>query len=206
MGDPKRQNLVEQLARQAMSEYKAGSPCFVHLLALTKINVFRALNSNAAILGCSSEWLDYDAVSRLQIDETCQGSIVAQPPDRPSALQPTGLQKVLSHHPWIDLLPSGRMRENMLKVLSCPGLVDEDALCYDIVDVGSDGGPEESSLVVWGQPWDPYGWEVSVAFLRKWGWLLQGCEELLNSTNYWRAKRGERPMALGALLRADCAK
>lgn len=67
MGDSRKQALVEQLARQVWYEYQAGGPCLVHLLALTKINVFRALSSNAVILGCSSEWLDDDVVSRFRL-------------------------------------------------------------------------------------------------------------------------------------------
>lgn len=199
MGDSKRREFVEHLARQTWIEYQAASPCPVHLLTLTRINVFRALSSNAAILGCSSEWLDYDAVSRLQIDdEACQDSVINLSSNWPSALRPTGLQTTTSHHPWIDLLPLVKMRENLLEALKYPGLVDEDALCYDIVEVGFDSGPDEPSLIIWGQPWDPHGWEVSVAFLRKWGWLLQGCDEVLNSTNYWRRRRGERPLRFGA--------
>ncbi|KAJ3507447.1 hypothetical protein NM208_g15956 [Fusarium decemcellulare] len=170
MGDSRMRSLVEQLARQAWYEYQSGAPCFVHLSALTKINVFRALSSNAVILGCSSEWLDNDAVSRLQVGgDTCQGSVT------PSALQPNSLQRTVSHHPWIDLLPVARMRQNLLEALHYRGFAAEDELCYDIVDIGFGGGPDEPSLIVWGQPWDPCGWEVSVAFLRKWGWLMQGC-------------------------------
>lgn len=34
-------------------------------------------------------------------------------------------------------------------------------------------------------------WEAIVALFRKWGWLLTGCLEILEATNYWRENRGE---------------
>lgn len=41
-------------------------------------------------------------------------------------------------------------------------------------------------------PYDPRAWEATVPFLRKWGWVVRECRELLVSTNYWREKRGEK--------------
>jgi hypothetical protein len=39
-------------------------------------------------------------------------------------------------------------------------------------------------------------WEVSPGFLRKWGWLLNGCEEMLRATDEWRESRGEASLAI----------
>lgn len=197
------QGLLEQLERLAWYEYQAGAPCIVHLSALTKINTFRALSSNAALLGCASEWLEYDAVSQLSVedDNTALSPGRARPSATriPSTLRPTAMQARASHHPWIDLLPCAQMRDNLLKAFdNHPDLVDEDELCHDIVHVGFGGGPNEVSLIVWGHAWDPNGWEVSSAFLRKWGWLLRGCSDMLKATNYWRGVRGEKPFAFKA--------
>lgn len=74
------------------------------------------------------------------------------------------------------------------------GSYDEDQLCNDLVEF-KDITNEQTGLIVWSDPWDPTGWEVSKPFLGRWGWLVKGCVELLQSTNYWRALRGESPLA-----------
>ncbi|VUC28523.1 unnamed protein product [Clonostachys rosea] len=47
-----------------------------------------------------------------------------------------------------------------------------------------------TGLIVWGDPWDPSNWEVTEAFLRNWGWLLEGCSEIIHSTT--RRNAGEQ--------------
>lgn len=72
--------------------------------------------------------------------------------------------------------------------------MDDDDLCFDMAEFDAPRDRESMSLIVWGEPWDPRGWEATVPFLRKWGWLLEGCTELLEGTNYWRTRRGERKL------------
>jgi hypothetical protein len=81
------------------------------------------------------------------------------------------------------------MRDNLLLAAAGSGY-DEDALCNDLVDF-YEVPHEKTGLIVWRDPWDPSGWEVSETFVRKWSWVLRGCRELLWSTNYWRGRRGE---------------
>ncbi|GLA76342.1 hypothetical protein AtubIFM55763_007913 [Aspergillus tubingensis] len=73
------------------------------------------------------------------------------------------------------------------------GNFDEAALCNDLVDF-YDVTNDETCLIVWTTPWHPTGWEVSETFLRKWNWVLRGCDDLAKSTNYWRRLRGEEPL------------
>lgn len=49
-------------------------------------------------------------------------------------------------------------------------------------------------LIVWGECWDPEAYEITPGFLKKWSWLLKGCEDLIVSSNVWRAKRNEEPL------------
>lgn len=74
---------------------------------------------------------------------------------------------------------------------------DEDDLCYDIFEIqDADMCLEgKTSLIVWGNSWDPYGWEASEEFLKKWHILLSGCSEIWQATNYWRSRRGEKALA-----------
>ncbi|KAK7403911.1 hypothetical protein QQX98_010318 [Neonectria punicea] len=55
------------------------------------------------------------------------------------------------------------------------------------------GGP---GLVSWSDPWDIAGWEVAEPFAKKWGFLLQGCRDVVAAANSWRELRGEDPLAI----------
>jgi hypothetical protein len=135
------------------------------------------------------EWLQEDAISpwnstRESVKPSC-----------PASLQPTSIQREISHHPWIDLFPIPQMRDNMLLA---GDTYDEYELCNDLVDF-CDVPSERTGLIVWGEPWDPSGWEISEPFLNRWGWVVKGCVELLASTNYWRAQRGENKLVVEEL-------
>jgi hypothetical protein len=87
------------------------------------------------------------------------------------------------------------MRDNL--ILNA-GKYDNDDLCYDICG-GLYGGfddVEQRGLMVWAEPWMSRSWEVSEEFVRKWGFLLKGCTKLIESTNHWRAKRGEQRLVV----------
>jgi hypothetical protein len=53
-----------------------------------------------------------------------------------------------------------------------------------------------SGLILWGEPHLINSWEITPDFLLKWGWTIMNCQELLNSTNFWRMSRGETPLLL----------
>ncbi len=54
----------------------------------------------------------------------------------------------------------------------------------------------ETGLIVWGEPYRADSWEATPEFLRKWSWAVADCQELMGSTNHWRAMRGEEPLRL----------
>ena len=171
-----------------------GSPRTDELLTLIQFNVWRALVDNMATLEFGNEWFESeDAISpffststdshRCASDEKKDAKI-------PKCLQPTQLQREREHHPWIDLLPSPRLRDNLLLA---EGRYDETDLCNDLIDF--EGITHENTgLIVWDRPWDQAGWEMSERFVSKWTWAVKGCDELIMSTNCWRARRGERPL------------
>jgi hypothetical protein len=166
-----------------------GSPRTDQRLTLIQFNVFRALISNTFSLGFTMEWLQEDAISPFcsdHFDASCAISF-------PKSLSPTPLQRSTSHHPWIDLFPFPKMRDNMLLAAEH---YDEYALCNNLVDF-EDVTHEKTGLIVWKQPWDPSGWEVSESFLEDWAWVVEGCYELVQSTNYWRMRRGESELCFG---------
>ncbi|THV54476.1 hypothetical protein BGAL_0026g00490 [Botrytis galanthina] len=180
--------MLATFEEEARRNYSMGSPRTDQLLTLIQFNVFRALIRNTRTMGWNLDWLDctidplspwLDLSTKFVPGAHC-----------PQALCPTKIQRTIPHHPWLDLWPIPQMRDNLLLHA---GSYDEDRLCNDLVEFGGLMN-EQSGLIVWGEPWDIWGWEVSETFLKNWGWALKGCEELLTSTNTWRAKRGEEAL------------
>ncbi|KAG0644915.1 Radicicol biosynthesis cluster regulator [Hyphodiscus hymeniophilus] len=124
-------------------------------------------------------------------DSTSRGSKIWDS-SLPENFRPTVLQHTVEHHPWIDLFPIPTMRDNLLRAGAA---YDNAEICLDIVEVG-EKPKEKAGLIVWGEPWDVYAWGASPAFLRKWGWSVEGCYDLLKSTNHWRMERGEKRIGL----------
>ncbi|KAK6213552.1 DUF3425 domain protein [Colletotrichum tabaci] len=191
LGKPYAQDHLIQFSEGAYRDYLSGNPRTNYLTTLVRVNVFHAFVQNARVLNFDKSWLTYEAISPFHMVGPGLGPAAIHP-SCPENMRPTQLQLAVEHHPWIDFFPHPAMRDNFLRVVAEHGedYVDEDDMCRDIVDVGAGAGVEESALIVWGEPWDPRGWEATEPFLRKWGWLLAGCPEMLEGTNYWRQKRG----------------
>ncbi|KFZ11270.1 hypothetical protein V502_07632 [Pseudogymnoascus sp. VKM F-4520 (FW-2644)] len=185
IGQDQLEVIIAKFEEMARRDYMLGSPRVDQLLTLIQFNVFRALLNNTRTMGWTLEWLDSsDHISPWNslpknIEPMC-----------PQALRPTHLQRTIEHHPWIDLWPIPKMRDN---ILLAGDSYDEDRLCNDLVEF-EDIPNEQTGLIVWGEPWDSAGWEVSETFVRNWGWTVKGCVELLESTNYWRTTRSEKPL------------
>ncbi|KAF9873932.1 hypothetical protein CkaCkLH20_08666 [Colletotrichum karsti] len=191
LGHAETRHMLATFAQEAYDDYIRGQPCPSYLTTLVRVNVFHAFVQNAHALGFNSEWLTYEAISpfnKMGPDLGPSTTTISCPEN----MRPTALQLAVEHHPWIDFFPHPQMRDNFLQVVAEKGedYIDEDDMCRDIVDVGAGAGVEEAALIAWGEPWDPRGWEATEPFLRKWGWLLVGCDEMLEGTNHWREKRG----------------
>lgn len=53
---------------------------------------------------------------------------------------------------------------------------------------------DQNGLILWGEPYLVESWEATPGFLQKWAWALEGCEDLIESSNRWRVMRGDEPM------------
>jgi hypothetical protein len=157
------------------------------LLPVAQYNLLLATKSNVVSLGLTMEVLRHDILSLFN-----SKPMLADPARLPPSLRPTALQKTISHHPWIDLIPQPSIRDALLRRL---GEVDEDELCRDMF--GSCGEVGQAGVLIWGDAADPSSYEVSEALILKYPWLFAGCAyEALLATNYWRRKRGEKRLAL----------
>ncbi|KAL4882865.1 hypothetical protein BJY04DRAFT_226905 [Aspergillus karnatakaensis] len=176
-----------------------GSPLNDLRLSVTRLSVLRALHSNLLLLGYSPLAVHDDAQSRFTVTspaavQTVPEDILLLPPD----LQPTIIQTLVPHHPWLDLIPFPAMRDALILAQDW---IDDEQLCHDMCGQGQGDssslirkGLGETGMLVWRDPWDPSGWEVTERFVRSWGWTLSGCLELFESSNSWRARRGEGPL------------
>ncbi|KAI0436209.1 hypothetical protein F4803DRAFT_246664 [Xylaria telfairii] len=159
------------------------------LLVLIQLNVFRGMLSNMAML---------KLIDRVPIE--CGMVLFAKdfppPPDvLPSSLQETWLQQTTPHDMWLDTFPCPQLRDNLI---SYDNFFDEDEFCVDVMGGLYEGfnDIELNGLLIWGEPWSETGWEVTPGFAKKWGFLLKGCDTLIEATNKYRAARGEDKLVI----------
>ncbi|OJI86338.1 hypothetical protein ASPTUDRAFT_63799 [Aspergillus tubingensis CBS 134.48] len=165
----------------AYERYYAADPCLDHLLTLSKMNVLRAFVDIMGVLG----W-DIHAIEDNETVSPFTGWNLQQQDKEtsiPLNLLPTTTQCSVPHHPWFDCFPFPQMRDNL--ITAGEGF-DDCELCEDMMDPTNG----DIGIMVWGDPWLPQSWEVSELFVQKWAWVMKGCQELLVSSNYWRARRG----------------
>jgi len=181
---PGAQARLDFYARRAYIEYMLHAPRPAALHIVVQLNVIHALMQNALLLDITPGSLCiYDALSPFN-----QAGPVDPSAHIPPSLQPTALQTRIRHRPWIDLFPLPELRDVILGLSWTDLEVD---ISTDLLDVKEAAG-QKPNLVVWGDAADPRAWEATVPFLRKWGWLVKGCEGLMESTNVWRERRGDR--------------
>ncbi|OAA81553.1 hypothetical protein LEL_01098 [Akanthomyces lecanii RCEF 1005] len=154
-----------------------------------------------------------------------RAAVVQNSGDIPGSLSPTPLQSTVVHATCIDLVPFAALRDSLIAWegsfdfaellqdlignlvdptcfvagLSCPEKLtavgeDPEAVTY----LGEDDGDytaNRNGLILWGDAHLPESWEVTSGFLRKWGFLIRGCQGLIESSNRWRVARGEEPLS-----------
>ncbi|KAL3445021.1 hypothetical protein BJX65DRAFT_282570 [Aspergillus insuetus] len=179
-----------------------------HLLTLVQFNTYRGLLTNAKILSLPTIYSCGDPTS--PVATSCASQFEPAIPlisthaipgqTLPPQLLPTTLQQSTLHEPWIDIFPLPTLRDNLLRLR---GAFDSCELCDDILGALFNEQDldtvtkykDRNGLIIWGEPWDVGSWELMEGFVDKWGFLLEGCEVLIEGTNRWRAVRGE-----GALI------
>lgn len=183
------QAIIRVFETIANQDRRAGISRPNMLSSLSQFNISRALMLNAEVFGLSADHMHDDACSLFFVAGPWPASVNLNADTLPYGLRPTSLQYHTEHHPWIDLLPIAQLRDNILK--RNVDSYDEDDLCRAFTGRGHGQG---IGVIVWREPWDPTGWEVTAEFARSWGWVISGCVDLFRSTNMWRAQRGERPL------------
>jgi hypothetical protein len=144
----------------------------------------------------------------------------------PPALEPTPMQMNIAHSSWLNAFPFRKIRDDLIQneerfshMELCNDLFGDlfsnSIPCFTsphedfypspesethtpLVPLGFDDEitSQRNGLIVWGEPWDTESWEATPNFLMKWSWLLKNCDDLIASSNRWRAKRYEEPLVL----------
>lgn len=183
-------------------------------------NVFRGLMYNKSVLRVVADYMGIPHNPSRSADRTteCGPTVVLRPSHRtmPIDLLPTQLQMNNPHPSWIDTLPFPRIRDNLIRRqqnFNHTELLED--LVSDLVYLhplsrqgqrrqGSTTGLQNQSrrhedqstqygkgIILWGEPHLKENWEVTVQFLTKWSWAVEGCAELVDISNKWRTRRGE---------------
>lgn len=167
-----------------------------NLLSLIHQNVWRALLTNSSSMDLSHVFSTNSSSSYIT-PSMIPGKI-------PPSLMPTQLQLTVPHEPAVDFIPLPRLRDNL--IIQGNDLFTLGNFCRDMLGTlfknHNMADSDRKGVIVWGDPWDINSWECTPGFLIEWGWLLDGCEELISSTNRWRISRGEEPI-LNALMTVD---
>jgi len=177
-----------------------------HLIVIIQLNVLRGSLYNRALL---TNYLNRPIPESYECSSAEPSLHLSLPPPTtdinspsfPPCFYPTQLQLTIPHEEWIDIIPHPKWRDNIIMAI---GSFDEDELWSDTSGGLFEGFPvdrdkelgEGPGIIAWNPPWDFKGWEIQGGFLRKWGWSLRGCEEVIEATNVWRARRGEDPLVL----------
>ncbi|EEP81641.1 predicted protein [Uncinocarpus reesii 1704] len=118
----------------------------------------------------------------------------------PAHYQPTATQRLVPHHPVLDLLPWPTVRDKLIQVFSLPphlrpapaadpmGLV---TLIYDIED------PTEGLRVSGSDPFMADMWEVGQVVFGRWWWAFEG--KIVETSNSLRRRRGQQGLVLGTV-------
>ena len=176
-----------------------------HLISLVYYNVYRAMITNMGLLGLDLNLMysdDYPSPFP-PLSPSSNSRLLSLPP----TLQPTELQKTVAHHPQWDVLPDAQIRDNILRYGE--DNIDDLQLCLDMVGGGNYVSrdnldtQEINGLIVWGEPWDISGWEVTESFARKWSFIFKGAFRFQRATNSWRVQRGEEPLNFDKILEVE---
>jgi len=159
----------------------------------------RLINRNfneAAVV--NAQWLGI-TLETLQLGASIVTARPALTAAIPMSLWPVEAQHRIPHDPYIDAIPHARLRFNILSAIygaQLDPLVFAAALRSSGALELFQGVWQRSGLVVWNTPSDLGSWEITEAFWRRWPFLLEGCEDLMATTNAWRTQRGEQPFTV----------
>ncbi|PTD08661.1 hypothetical protein FCULG_00010989 [Fusarium culmorum] len=117
---------VFALASMAYLDYTMNAPRISQLPFLITLNVNIAIAKNATLLGFDRALMCIDeAISPFNQNGPWPPSY-----NPPKVLEPTPVQKAILHHPWLDIFPFPKFRDNIILAADAE-LLDDGELCED---------------------------------------------------------------------------
>ncbi|KAF5267457.1 hypothetical protein FOXYS1_1654 [Fusarium oxysporum] len=139
---PDKSERVFAIACKTYMDYTMNAPRISQLPLLISLNVTIAVANNATLLGFDRALMCIDeAISPFYFN----GPFTADY-NPPRALEPTEVQKTVLHHPWLDIFPFPKFRDNIILAADAE-LLDDGELCEDISEINWENA-EKPSLIL----------------------------------------------------------
>ena len=116
----------------------------------------------------------------------------------PANLRPTANQRLIPHHPVLDVLAWPTVRDKMILVFSQPPEVRPPiaASPMALIDFVYDVEDSAEGVRIWGDdPYNAENWEAGEAVFKKWWWALDS--NIIGKSNDWRKERGAPLLGAG---------
>ncbi|KAJ5626239.1 hypothetical protein N7510_002548 [Penicillium lagena] len=116
----------------------------------------------------------------------------------PTHLQPTRTQRLIPHHPILDLLPWPSTRDKLIHVFHLPPNLrprcaqDPMALMHLVYDMEDDSG--EGVRIHGEDPFEPARWEIGQVLFERWWWAFE--RSIVERSNRARQRRGQSELLL----------
>lgn len=116
----------------------------------------------------------------------------------PPHLRPTPTQRLIPHHPILDLLPWPNTRNKLIQVFNLPAELrpgsaqDPMALIRLVHDLEDDSG--EGVRISGRDPFEFHAWEIGQIMLERWWWAFD--IGVVETSNRARVNRGEKRLTL----------
>jgi Domain of unknown function (DUF3425) len=180
----------DSIAAPLLQDCEVASTTFpdTYLLPIPELALLRACLTVATRLGISMLIWDCESISPFYLGSamspgisgdnfasgsSCSSGLDVDISSLPENLQPTRTQRLLPHHPMLDILPWPTVRDKLIMFFSQPpelrpANISMGQLVEDLED-------EADGVVVKGGgtgPWDADSWEVGKALEKRWWFAL----------------------------------
>ncbi|KAL4897381.1 hypothetical protein BDV59DRAFT_88847 [Aspergillus ambiguus] len=215
-------NLSDQLQMHESSTFTFSDEKLIQIPSLAVLNAAVMMASRLKIkdalwdITATSPWYQGKRQTAMQLSLTPESLVSSLPEtsscdDRqdsdqvdvdtlPEHFRPTPSQRLIPHHPIIDLLPWPSARDRLIQVFALPVAMRPKAaqdpmgvfrFAYDMEDTGGEGfrirGPD---------PFDQDSCEIGQLIFERWWWAFD--PEIVEHSDRARRKRGEKGLKLQA--------
>ncbi|KAF5969087.1 hypothetical protein FCOIX_11055 [Fusarium coicis] len=127
---PDKSERVFAIACKTYMDYTMNAPRISQLPLLISLNVTIAVANNATLLGFDRGFMCIEeAISPFNINGPFSADY-----NPPKSLEPTEVQKTVLHHPWLDIFPFPKFRDNVILAADAE-LLDDGELCEDVSEI-----------------------------------------------------------------------